>query len=211
VRAYIRRNIANIPKRRAIALAILIAASSGFSAWMAAFYATAPAGYAADYAEGGALLFSGIFVLVGLVFVVPPKTRWVGVASVLAALWLFSSFLLAANLLYRFNFVSWKDEREVALLPEVGKGLYIYFRPGTSEEAIEVFSSTILHQPRTDKGQDLLPGLSSYARLASSRNREIVAIGLRSGLTRAERRDLLLRVESQGVVSEVADHLMPQK
>jgi hypothetical protein len=201
--------IAKIPKHGIIVIALLIATSSGLSALMVWSYATAPAGYAAVYANASVLGFAGVFVLLGLALILPVKTRWIGVVSMLSAAWLVVSFMIAANLAYRFNRVSWKNERMVSILPESGQGYYIYFRPGTSDEAVEQFSNTILHRPRTDKGQDLLPGVNSYARLASSQGREIVAVGLHPSLTIEERRDLRVRIESQAVVSEVADHLIP--
>ena len=94
----------------------------------------------------------------------------------------------------------------VSLLPEAGHGYYIYFRPGTTEQAIEEFHRSVLTEPRSARSYDLIQGVRSIIRITPVGGREVIAIGLEPSLTSGQKRDLRSRIESQSVVAEVADH-----
>ena len=109
------------------------------------------------------------------------------------------------NILYRLDLVPWKSERVVSLLPEQGAGYYIYFQQGTSNAQIENFSDRLLLEPQSSRGRDLKSGIRSYARLTPVAGREVIAIGLQPSLTVNQRRDLRLRIQSEGIVAEITE------
>lgn len=111
----------------------LLVISSSVSGWMVYSWVEAPAGFAAAYAAAGALLFTCILGLIGLLFLFSAGTRRFGLATMLSAAWLYASFLIATAALYHLDRVPWKHERVVSLLPLNGAGLYVYFRSGTTE------------------------------------------------------------------------------
>jgi hypothetical protein len=187
---------------------VLLALSTGLSAWMAAGFTSAPAGYAATYSTSGAFLFGCIFAVTGVVLTPWRRTRWFGLTLLGSAAWLIGSYLSVVNILYRLDLVRWKGERMVSLVPQ-GAAYYIYFQQGTSNAQIENFSDRLLHEPPTLRGRDLKTGINSYARLTPVDGREIIEIGLRSDLSSERRRDLRLRIQSERIVAEVSESSLP--
>src|SRR4051812_19381107 len=137
--------LAQISRRQRTTIYVLLAFSTGLSAWMVASFAGERSGYAASYATAAAFFFSCIFALAGFVLIPWRKTRWLGLTSLASAVWLAGSYLGTANILYRLNLVRWKGEHEVSILPEPGTAYYIYFQQGTSDAQIENFSDRVLH------------------------------------------------------------------
>lgn len=205
----VRTLMAQVSRRQLTIVFALLALSTGLSAWMASAFASAPAGYAAAYTTGGAFSFACIFALIGLVLVPWRQTRWFGLTLLVSAVWLIGSYLGVINVLYRLDLVQWKGERMVSLLPKQGTGYYIYFHRGTSNAQIENFSDRLLHEPPSLRGRDLKMGIRSYARLTPVDGREVIAIGLQSGLTLEQRRDLRLRIQSERIVAEVSESSLP--
>jgi len=184
----------------------LLVISSSVSGWMVYSWVEAPAGFAAAYAAAGALLFTCILGLIGLLFLFSAGTRRFGLATMLSAAWLYASFLIATAALYHLDRVPWKHERVVSLLPLNGAGLYVYFRPGTTETEIDRLVDEEVNEPRTARGQNLKAGIASFARLTPSHGQAVIAIGLRPYLTATERLRLRQRIEAQSIVAEVTDH-----
>lgn len=184
---------------------VLLALSTGLSAWMVVAFTSAPAGYAAAYTTGGAYLFASIIGLAGLVLIPWRQTRWFGLTLLVSAVWLIGSYAGVINILYRLDLVRWKSERAVSLLPEHGDGYHIYFQHGTSNAQIENFSDRLLHEPQSSRGRDLQTGIRSYARLTPVDGREVIAIGLQPSLTVNQRRDLCLRIRSESIVAEITE------
>jgi hypothetical protein len=199
-----------LPKGRNRVVLALLALSSALSAWMAIAFARESSGYAAGYTNAGALLFAFAFALVSFVLLVWGRTRWYGVVSMGCAVWLMASYLVAINALNHFDLVVWKHERMVSLLPQRNEGYYIYFRPGTPKAAIEAFSNEVLFDLPSARGQDLKPGIRSYARVTPVDGRDTIAIGLYPKLTPEQRRDLRSRIEAWSIVSEVTDGPLPR-
>jgi len=157
------------------------------------------------YANLAALLFAGMVGFAGLGLMVLKKTRSLGVAMLVSAIWLYVSFLAGVNALYRWDLVSWKNERMVDILPGTGKGFYIYFKPGTSEAEIREFSDRVIFPPASSLGKDLKAGITSFVRVAPSGSQETIAIGLRPDLTPVQRQEIRSRIEKESIVQQVAD------
>ena len=117
-------------------MAVTLLVISSVSGWMVYSWVEAPAGYAATYAATGASLSTCILGSIGFLLLFSSRTRRFGLPTILSAVWLYASFLIATAALYHLDRVPWKHERAVSLLPLNGAGFYVYFRPGTPEADI---------------------------------------------------------------------------
>jgi hypothetical protein len=179
--------------------------SSALSVWLVWSWRSSVSGYVAVYANLAAMLFAGMVGFAGLGLIVWERTRRLGVAVLVSAMWLYVSFVGVTNALYRLDLVPWKHERMVSILPGAGKGFYIYFKPGTSEAEIRKFSDQVIFDPPSSRGQDLKAGITSFVRVASSGNQETIAIGLRPDLTPMQRQEIRSRIEKESIVQQVTD------
>src|ERR1051326_1097917 len=191
--------------RRRIVMVLPFIVTTALSAWLVEAWRTDVSGYTAGYISFYALVFSVAVLLTGIVFAFFPTLRRIGVAVVLAACWLYGSFMGAANVLYKLDLVLWKNAPMVSLLPERGEGLYIYFRRGTTEKQIEYFRIVALTDPTS--GQ-LKSGIDVYARVFAPDGRDGVTIGY-SRLLVAQRDKLRSRITVIPFVDEVRDSAIP--
>jgi hypothetical protein len=180
---------------------ISLVAAAGF---LIHSYDTAPGGYAAGYAIGGAFSLCGLAIILGLAFLVFPQTRNVGVATLISGVLLPCVFFEGIHVSESKGWISWANEpKQVVFGPDVRASEVVYYNLGVTEAQMENFERGFF---------DSNPYATYFVRLSSlqAHGHDGFAIGLSPSLSKARREQIRSELVRSPLIFQVYHDVVPK-
>jgi MFS family permease len=188
-------------RRRRSAVAV-VCAVAGLALALAQ---TRSAGYAVGYTVGGVLAAGVLVVLVGLVLLLPRRSRQAGLYSLLAVVPFVTAFFLSIVVLDRLG--AW-DEPMIHFGPEVPASLVVLFREEATPGEVNLFLEQVVGVPHPGGGHKLLPGVQSALRVRVG-SHVGYAFQLRESVTPEQEARIRARIRSSPVVWRLYEDVAP--
>lgn len=105
---------------------------------------------------------------------------------------------------------TYQKQKIVKFGPQVRASLVIVLKPGLTDEDVEAFRRDVLQIQLSSEGErKYLAGVSQYLRVPAIEKHEVIALTFQEGINKAEREEVLRRVNSSPLVFKVYEDLAP--
>ncbi len=185
----------------------LISIGLGFTG--AKILANEPISYVAVYTRLSLMIIGVPLVLAlflaGAILNFFPRTRWLGLLGIAAAVLIVVSSFTSFKILDALGKVRYKHEQMQPLVPEVAE-LAIFFKTDATHDEVESFWEETL-STRQGTGHWPRPGISGILRHLPVQGHEVVVVSFFPNATDAEREDIKSRVASSSIVYKCLENI----
>ena len=105
---------------------------------------------------------------------------------------------------------TYQGQKIVKFGPQVRASLVIVLKSGLTDEDVETFRRDVLQITSSNEGErKYLAGVSQYLRVPAIRGHEVIALTFQENISKAEREEVMRRVNSSPVVFKVYEDIAP--
>jgi hypothetical protein len=156
------------------------------------------------------MLFTGLFVVVGVITAIPRFSRRFGFGAIAGGVALIPVFIAATNVLDATGHIRWRNQPQVRFGPDVRASLVIYLKPGTSNDQINSLWNTVLSDPDpSGRGHMHLPGIGGIARVDAFGDHEALAVTIRPNASEEQLHEIDRRLNECTYVHKVLRDVVP--
>jgi hypothetical protein len=176
-------------------------------------YDTAQAGYVAVYPVLSMWILCTLAIVLGLVLLLPRRTRWAGTVTVVGGLALPCIFGVGVRISESAGWVLWANQPMQTSGPAVRAGEVVYYNVGVTDAQMESFQRASLYRSRADgQGFDFKPGITYFLHLSPSQahGHDGFAIGISPSLPQNSRDQLRSTLAQSPLVFRVFHDTAPK-
>lgn len=197
-------------QRRWLLPGLPVLGAVALAAWAAHSFATAVHGYVAAYVHPIVMLLAAAFLVAGVGAVIFRCSRRFGIGALLAGVMLVPLYLVMVSLLGVTGSITWQNQPQIRIGPEVRASLVVYLKAGTTNEQINsVWDSVLSDLDPRGRGHMPLPGIGGITRVSPVDGHEAIAVSLSRAATEEEVARVHSRLGQCEYIYRVLENVVP--
>jgi hypothetical protein len=191
-------------RSRKTVICVVLALTILLGGFLVSSFNREPSGYVAAYDGVAMWMLTLLVLLIGIILLIFPRTRFSGWVVAAAAFLVPIVFFVGIKGSEAAGLNRWLNAPLVHFGPDVRSSLVVYYKIGISETQISNFQDAELYQARPDgHGKDFKPGIRTFLSLDQAHGHYGFALDLDSEMRPDQRESLISSLSSSPLVFKV--------